>query len=392
MKKTLLWIGCVAAVIACCWSLPASAAIVLNEAFTQGTKNNTFPDFVELYNDSDAPVDVSGYRVYDPGAVPPGTKPKKVIPAGTVIPAYGFLAINTDYTTDSASDFGLGSSGDEVWLEDASGTVIDHVVIPALAVNQSYMRIPDGGQWRICNYITKGESNVLVKMNEIYSTGTNDNPDWIELYNNSSDTMDISGYKIYDNGALAATNPKPKKTMPAGTKLAPKGFFVVVTDRTGDPSDFGLSSSGEKVWLEDETGVVVDSVAFVAMVAGESYSRVPDGGIWQKTTNVTRGASNGAASAVAEHRAVVSEYRLLQNYPNPFNPNTQIEFYLPTTTQVRLTVHNLLGELIQEIASHTMTAGWHRFTFDGTGLASGIYLYRLQTSDFSTHRQMVLMR
>ncbi|HRZ22305.1 MAG TPA: hypothetical protein P5184_11590, partial [Bacteroidales bacterium] len=56
--------------------------------------------------------------------------------------------------------FGLSSGGDEVWLENAEGTVIDYVAIPAMETTQSYGRLPDGtDNWQLLNTITKGTAN-----------------------------------------------------------------------------------------------------------------------------------------------------------------------------------------------------------------------------------------
>jgi len=262
----------------------AQSNIVMNEVYTKGTE--AAPDWVELYNKSAAPVDVSGYKIYDSGAQS-GSKPKKEIPAGTTIAANDFLVVITDDT--SASGFGLSSNGEVVWLEDNSNALIDTVDVPALQATQSYARIPDGGQWQIVTSITPGTANSFIKMNEIYSTATETDPDWIEIYNASADPNDISGHPIYASDRQSGS--KPKKEIPAGTIVPGKGFYVVVTD-DGEASAFGLSSKGEAVWLEDSTGAVVDTVLFAAMDATHSYGRLQDGGVWQLLTTITRGISN----------------------------------------------------------------------------------------------------
>ncbi|HQQ12339.1 MAG TPA: lamin tail domain-containing protein [Bacteroidales bacterium] len=81
----------------------------------------------------------------------------------------------------------------------------------------------------------------LVLMNEIYSRGTIESPDWIELYNASDVAADISGFNIYDSGGQSGA--KPKKTVPDGTVIPAKGFYVIVVD-DGTESGFGLSSAG----------------------------------------------------------------------------------------------------------------------------------------------------
>ena len=116
-----------------------------------------------------------------------------------------------------------------------------------------------------------------IKMNEIYSIGVTDAPDWIELYNSSTTAVDISAYKIYDSGGQGGT--KPKMTFPANTVIPARGYYVIVTDisTSVNPAGFGLSSSGEKVWLDDATGAIADSITFPAMVATQTYKRIPVG-------------------------------------------------------------------------------------------------------------------
>ena len=133
----------------------------------------------------------------------------------------------------------------------------------------------------------------VIKINEIYSRGVVDAPDWIEIYNASSFPVDISAYKIYDTGGQGGT--KPKMTFPANTIIPAKGYYVIVTDilLTVNPAGFGLSSGGEEVWLENGTGTVIDDVVFPAMDVTQTYSRIPDGSAtWALTSSITKSAAN----------------------------------------------------------------------------------------------------
>ena len=267
-------------------------SIVMNEIYSRGTVDA--PDWVELYNNSDSPADISGYKIYDAGGQS-GAKPKKEIPAGTIIPGKGFYVIVVDDGTETG--FGMSSAGEEVWFENASGNLIDDVIFPAFEPSQSYGRVPDGsGTWQVLNTITQGTANdnspalPVILMNEIYSQGTAENPDWIEIYNGSATAVDISGYKIYDSGGQSGT--KVKKEIPAGTTIAAGGFYVIVTD-DADASGFGLSSNGEQVWLENTAGTVIDDISFPALEASQSFGRYPDGNAnWQVLNVVTRGTAN----------------------------------------------------------------------------------------------------
>jgi len=135
-----------------------------------------------------------------------------------------------------------------------------------------------------------------IVINEVFSRGVAGDLDWIEIYNNSDVAVNISGYKIYDAGGKDGS--KAKMLIPANTTLAAKGFLAVVVDdaTTANPtgSNFGISSSGEPVWLESATGVVIDEVTVPAMaVATSSYGRKPDGSAtFVIFSAVTKGATN----------------------------------------------------------------------------------------------------
>ncbi len=128
--------------------------------------------------------------------------------------------------------------------------------------------------------------NEGIYINEIYASS---GEDWIELYNESDDARDLSGYKIYDDSGV-------KYSLPSGISIAGKGFVVLVCDDTGVGlnTNFKLSSGGETITLENSGSQVIDQVAFPAMNAGESYGRYPDGSANFRTSGAsTRGASNG---------------------------------------------------------------------------------------------------
>jgi YVTN family beta-propeller protein len=99
--------------------------------------------------------------------------------------------------------------------------------------------------------------------------------------------------------------------------------------------------------------------------------------------------------AVAE--AVVTDYVLEQNYPNPFNPTTVISFQLPVDSEVTLSIYNLNGQLVKQVASGKFASGRHNFTWDATDdrglrVASGVYLYVIKAGEFTAQRKLLLMK
>lgn len=83
------------------------------------------------------------------------------------------------------------------------------------------------------------------------------------------------------------------------------------------------------------------------------------------------------ATAVSRDGAVPSTFALDQNYPNPFNPTTTIPFAVPRASHVTLSVYNTLGQHVETLIDADVPAGDHAVQFDGSGLASGVYFYRL---------------
>ena len=83
---------------------------------------------------------------------------------------------------------------------------------------------------------------------------------------------------------------------------------------------------------------------------------------------------------------------LAQNFPNPFNPKTSIEFELLKDSEVNVTIYNLEGQQVTKLFQGQLSKGVHKFTFDGSGLTSGIYLYKVTTPSFNTTRKMVLTK
>jgi hypothetical protein len=88
------------------------------------------------------------------------------------------------------------------------------------------------------------------------------------------------------------------------------------------------------------------------------------------------------AVGVEENNLGKMEYDLEQNYPNPFNPETKISFSVSEKSNVKLTIHNLLGEQIRVLENGIFKAGKHESKFDGKELSSGIYFIRLQANDY----------
>lgn len=102
---------------------------------------------------------------------------------------------------------------------------------------------------------------------------------------------------------------------------------------------------------------------------------------------------DGPWSGVENIEGIVpTAYVLLQNYPNPFNPETVVRFRLPAASDVRLVVFDILGREMELLVNERKAPGSYEVKFDGSNLASGVYLYRLTAGQYVECRKMALMR
>jgi hypothetical protein len=89
---------------------------------------------------------------------------------------------------------------------------------------------------------------------------------------------------------------------------------------------------------------------------------------------------------------IPEEFMLAQNYPNPFNPRTGIRFQVLGVSDVKISVFDLLGREVALLVNEKKTPGSYEVQFDGSGLASGVYFYRLTAASFVQTRKMLLVR
>ena len=101
---------------------------------------------------------------------------------------------------------------------------------------------------------------------------------------------------------------------------------------------------------------------------------------------------SGWDSPMALETVLPGDYQLRQNYPNPFNPVTSIDFALPHSGRVTLTVFNIAGQEVARLADDHFNAGWHSLEWNSHNLPSGIYFCRLQAPGFTAVRKMMLMK
>jgi len=93
-----------------------------------------------------------------------------------------------------------------------------------------------------------------------------------------------------------------------------------------------------------------------------------------------------------ESKIIPSDFNLSQNYPNPFNPTSIIRYYIPKTSYVKIIVYDVLGREVRTLINEEKQAGKYEVVFDGAGLASGIYIYSIRTSEYFMSKKMLMVK
>ncbi|MCH7783121.1 T9SS type A sorting domain-containing protein [candidate division KSB1 bacterium] len=89
---------------------------------------------------------------------------------------------------------------------------------------------------------------------------------------------------------------------------------------------------------------------------------------------------------------IPQNFRLFQNYPNPFNPVTTIEFQIPQSQNVKISIYNLLGQEIERLVDRSMAAGFYSIVWNAAEFASGIYIVAIEAGRFSDKKRLTLIK
>jgi len=176
---------------------------------------------------------------------------------------------------------------------------------------------------------------------------------------------------------------------------------VYVTGRSlnapinSDYATIKYNSAGVQQWVQRYHGgwghdyassLAVDASGNI-YVTGESAAAIGPGSDYATIKYSQTATSVGQISS-----ETLENYSLSQNYPNPFNPTTKIQFAIPVSGFVSLSVFDVLGKEVDVLVNENKAAGNYEVDFDASKLTGGIYFYKLQTGNFTTTKKMVLMK
>lgn len=318
---------------------PTSAGIVVNEVLANNTSftnlDGSVSDWVELRNPSNTTVDLAGMSLTDQLT---DTR-RWVFPAGSVVPANGFLVVrfdpNAPATTNVAASlntgFGLSASGDAVFFfnrPEAGGELLDAVTFGLQAQNLSIGRVPAGStNWGLA-LPTPGSANIvaalgspaLLRINE-WMADPGSGSDWFEIFNTGAQPVALAGISVTDD-----LNDRTKNVLPALSFVGTGADGFVEFKADNDPAagadhvNFRLSADGESIGIIAADGTVLDSVTFGPQLEGISEGRLPDGA--PALTRFTDTASPGRSNFRLLETIVINE--VLSHSELPFEDAIEV--------------------------------------------------------------------
>lgn len=147
-----------------------------------------------------------------------------------------------------------------------------------------------------------------------------------------------------------------------------------------------LCTSDAASWSQVNSGMRITDVNALLWSDGYLFAGTSYGGVWR------RPLSEMITSTPVSPPNMPAIFSLEQNFPNPFNPTTKIRYQVSGVSNVKLVVYDLLGREVSVLVNEKREAGVHEVRFDGTGLSSGVYFYRLTVGDIAATKRLLLLK
>ena len=263
----------------------------------------------------------------------------------------------------------------------------------------------------------------LIVINEInyHSSDDFDTGDWVELYNNSNQDIDISQWKFMDSDDSHIF------TISDGVVIESGGYLVLCRDSSDFSQffpnvenyigevDFGFSNGGELLRLMDNDDGIVDYVSYddsapwplepdgegmtLELLNPSLNNNDAENWVSSDVTLGTPGQQNSSYDALSNDidEIIPSVFALHQNYPNPFNPTTSIEYDLPNDSYTVVTVFDVMGKHVKTLVDENQFAGFKTIRWDakndeGESVAAGMYIYQIKSGVNIASKKMILLR
>jgi len=254
-----------------------------------------------------------------------------------------------------------------------------------------------------------------------YTHASNSLSNRYDLILNSQSVVDAGGIKYQNNtftiGGNDGIHNPPSSYQNASDHLPVYADYTFADALPVELSMFSSVLNGNQVDLRWTTETEVNNYGFnversvennewttIAFVDGNGnsnspkYYYYPDKDIYRsgnysyRLKQIDNDGTFKYSGIVNLNVTIPGKYYLSQNYPNPFNPETRIDFTLPEKQFVSLKVYNTLGELVKTLVNEQREPGNYSEVFNAANLPSGVYIYRLETENFSENKKLTLLK
>lgn len=172
-------------------------------------------------------------------------------------------------------------------------------------------------------------------------------------------------------------------------------LFEVDFSASGTLNSWYIAGAGGRILRSTDNGVtwglltsgIGTSMYTVSVINRDTVFMTGANGIILRSYN-----GSVLTSVTGNENNTPEKFMLAQNFPNPFNPTTDVEFRVANFGFVTLKVYNSQGKEIRALINENLNAGSYSIKFDGSGLQSGVYFYKLEAGEFSETRKMVLVK
>lgn len=267
-----------------------------------------------------------------------------------------------------------------------------------------------GLNWTVCDDISEdvkcfynAGANFLAGTSQslYYSTNSGTNWNLVQPYYLATDAFCGNPSKIFAGtifGVWYSTNYGVNWTQTAlssGSVMAMQTYGNYIIAGTWNNGIYVSSDEGAS-WIQKNEGLSGQNIISLAISGNTIFAGTESNGVLKRPLSEIVSIQNISTE-------IPSSFSLRQNYPNPFNPTTKIRFDVPSGFPVRtsgndpprrvvLKVYDVMSREVQTLINERLQPGTYEVTFDGSGLNSGVYFYKMTTGSYTETKKMILLK
>ena len=360
-----------------------------------------FDDWIELYYHLSDTINLSNYTITDNF-----DDPLKWSLPDTNIIGEGFLLLWADNNTEQGNyhtNFKLSSSGEEIALYDNNLNIIDQIVYEEQNIDISYGREKDGYYfWEYFNNPSPGTTNNIdTYTGDINNDGDINITDVVLIVNmiigviqidqnadiNSDGIVNIIDILQVVNSIISNISDDATHAIISKKDnildISSDGYIGVIQIRLRHEENFDINLTEDAFLSKYKSNKNKTNILVIGPYSDKIFSANQPFQIEEILI------TNSQELIEIIH---TSNFKLYDAYPNPFNSKTNIEFILTSDSKVSLSVYDISGRVVETIIDTEYKTGFHRVSWDAQKHASGIYLFQLNTKNYTESKKVILLK